>query len=73
MVRGQRNFFTRSWQYERSIQDSYLRAIQEAERFIYIENQYFIGSGPRWDRDSVMNQIPEALVHRIIDKIYAAH
>jgi phospholipase D1/2 len=51
---------------ERSIQNSYLNAIRRAERFIYIENQYFIGSGAYWSaaRDSVANSIPQALVER---------
>lgn len=35
----------KSTDFERSIQDSYLRAILNADRFIHIENQYFIGSG----------------------------
>jgi phospholipase D1/2 len=56
--------------FERSIQNSYLRAIARAERFIHIENQYFIGSGALWGkgrlaRSTVTNAIPEALVNRI--------
>jgi phosphatidylserine/phosphatidylglycerophosphate/cardiolipin synthase-like enzyme len=55
--------------FEKSIQLSYLQAIGEAERFIYIENQYFIGSGDRWQNFSqIQNKIPEALVNRIIEK-----
>jgi phospholipase D1/2 len=51
---------------ERSIQDFYIDTIRRAERFIYIETQYFIGSGTRWrnKRDSVANTIPEAIVER---------
>ena len=57
-----------SGSYERSIQDSYLKAIVQAERFIYIENQYFIGSGSKLSpvRKGVLNRIPEALVSRIL-------
>lgn len=51
--------------YERSIQDAYIRAINLAERFIYIESQYFIGSGSHWNRSSVANTIPETIVNRI--------
>jgi phospholipase D1/2 len=57
--------------YEHSIQESYLRAITRAERFIYIETQYLIGSGRLWDRPNqtgVANQIPEKIVERILDR-----
>ena len=57
--------------YEHSIQSSYLRAISLAERFIYIETQYLIGSGRLWDRPThpnVANQIPEKLVERIVER-----
>jgi phospholipase D1/2 len=33
---------------EKSIQEAYKKAISEAEKFIYIETQYFIGSGGQW-------------------------
>lgn len=35
---------------ERSILKAYQNAIDEAEKFIYIETQYFIGSGLLWQR-----------------------
>ncbi|KAJ7787434.1 hypothetical protein B0H14DRAFT_2399439, partial [Mycena olivaceomarginata] len=41
-----------------------LRLIEEAEHFIYIENQFFISS--TYDNDEVKNQIAGALVKRII-------
>ena len=52
---------------ERSIQDAYVRAISQAERFVYIETQFFIGGGASWTdkRGSVANEIPEALTRRI--------
>ncbi len=58
--------------YERSIQDSYLRAIAQAEKFVYIETQFFIGSGKQWTRrdekrPNVANQIPDALARRILE------
>ncbi|KAK2462177.1 hypothetical protein APHAL10511_005809 [Amanita phalloides] len=49
---------------EHSIQNAYIQLIKEAERFIYIENQFFISS-TRED-DVVKNQIARALVERII-------
>jgi len=57
--------------FERSIQDSYLRAIARAQRFVYIETQYLIGSGAKWSsstESAVANQIPEALVARILER-----
>ena len=33
---------------EYSIQEAYIAAIRRAERFLYIENQYFLGSSHAW-------------------------
>lgn len=33
---------------ERSIQTAYIQAIRSAQHFIYIENQYFLGSSYAW-------------------------
>ena len=33
---------------EQSIHTAYIAAIRSAQRFIYIENQYFIGSSYAW-------------------------
>lgn len=55
--------------YESSIEQSYVYAIQNAKRFIYIESQYFIGSGSSWGRSSVKNRIPKTIVDKIKDKI----
>ncbi len=56
-----------SGSFERSIQNSYLNAISMAQRFIYIETQYFIGSGSIWNptRRSVANQIQAQIISRI--------
>lgn len=61
--------------HERSIQDAYLALIAEAENFIYIETQYFIGSGSQWAntrygkaRPTVENEVPEAIVARILER-----
>jgi hypothetical protein len=37
---------------EASIQDAYLQMITRSERFIYVETQYFIGSGGKWGLDN---------------------
>lgn len=35
--------------YESSIQDAYIHQIRRAKKFIYMENQYFLGSSHCWD------------------------
>ena len=67
------------WKYRgefgRSIQDAYLKIIQNAKDFIYIESQYLIGSGARWGktsygtRDSVENKVAETIVKRIKEAV----
>ncbi len=54
--------------YEHSIWEAYRRGIDAAERFIYMENQYFIGSGKHWDYDDLKNDIPERLVNKILER-----
>ncbi len=55
--------------FENSILDGYLRIIQKAEHFIYIENQYFIGGGKNvHDEKRFGNLIPNAIFKKIIDK-----
>jgi phospholipase D1/2 len=54
--------------YEKSIWEAYRRGIDVAERFIYIENQYFIGSGKNWGYDDSTNDIPERLVNKILER-----
>ncbi|RDB28300.1 Phospholipase D1 [Hypsizygus marmoreus] len=49
---------------EHSIQTAYLKLIENAEHFIYIENQFFISATK--DGDQVKNLIAGALVARII-------
>jgi phospholipase D1/2 len=53
---------------EQSILRAYRRSIDQAERFIYIENQYFIGSGKYWGYDKARNDIPERLVRKILER-----
>lgn len=59
--------------FEHSIQESYLTAIANANRFVYIETQYLIGSGARWEapQKSVENRVPEAVVNKIVQRIEA--
>ncbi|XVF48374.1 hypothetical protein PTKIN_Ptkin03bG0185000 [Pterospermum kingtungense] len=63
---------------ERSIQDAYINAIRRAKNFIYIENQYFLGSSFGWkskdvkDEDiAALNLIPKELTLKIASKIEA--
>jgi phospholipase D1/2 len=53
---------------EQSIQRAYVQAISQADRFIYIENQYLIGSGDLWGRSTVANGVPKAIANRVIEK-----
>lgn len=64
---------------ERSIQDAYIHAIRRAKNFIYIENQYFLGSSYAWrPNDGVkvedigaLHLIPRELSLKITSKIQA--
>lgn len=58
-----------SEKFERSIQLSYLNAIKNADRFIYVETQYLISSGNRWGRSSVRNSVCEEIAKKIVDRI----
>jgi phosphatidylserine/phosphatidylglycerophosphate/cardiolipin synthase-like enzyme len=57
--------------YEHSIQNAYRQAIRQADNFIYIENQYVIGSGAHWAKNperQIENEIPWEIVQRIKDR-----
>jgi len=59
---------------EDSIQRAYINEIREADHFIYIENQYFLGSAYAWRhyRDtSCKHSVPREIVEKIIEKINA--
>mgnify|MGYP000509392329 CR=1 FL=1 len=59
---------------DRSIQDSYICAVRRAKNFIYMENQYFIGSSASWSshRDSgAIQLIPMEITQKIVSKIEA--
>jgi phosphatidylserine/phosphatidylglycerophosphate/cardiolipin synthase-like enzyme len=53
---------------EMSIMNCYLESIRNAQRFIYIENQFFIGSNAG---DGVANSIPQVIVERILKAYHA--
>ncbi|KAH6825402.1 phospholipase D alpha 1 [Perilla frutescens var. hirtella] len=61
---------------DRSIQDAYIHAIRRANRFIYIENQYFLGSSFCWSSTDIKDEdvgaqhlIPKELSLKIACKI----
>jgi len=63
---------------DRSIQDAYINAIRRAKDFIYIENQYFLGSSYGWKPDDIkvedieaLHLIPKELSLKIVTKIEA--
>ncbi|KAK8948712.1 Phospholipase D alpha 1 [Platanthera zijinensis] len=64
---------------ERSIQDAYINAIRRAKNFIYIENQYFLGSSYAWKEErgikvddiGALHLIPKELALKIASKIEA--
>ncbi|KAF9932766.1 hypothetical protein BGZ67_004583 [Mortierella alpina] len=51
---------------ERSIQEAYLSSINDAEHFIYIENQFFVTLATENGNPDIKNKIGIALVNRII-------
>jgi phosphatidylserine/phosphatidylglycerophosphate/cardiolipin synthase-like enzyme len=57
---------------EKSIEAAYVQAIRQADRFVYIETQFFIGCGSGWlgsyPRPGVTNRVPSALLSRIKQK-----
>nr|AAC49274.1 phospholipase D [Arabidopsis thaliana] len=61
---------------DRSIQDAYIHAIRRAKDFIYVENQYFLGSSFAWAADGItpedinaLHLIPKELSLKIVSKI----
>ncbi|CAL5024394.1 unnamed protein product [Urochloa decumbens] len=59
---------------EQSIQAAYIAAIRSAERFIYIENQYFIGSSYAWPsyrHPGAGNLVPMEVALKVAGKIRA--
>uniref|UniRef100_A0A453KRZ0 Uncharacterized protein n=1 Tax=Aegilops tauschii subsp. strangulata TaxID=200361 RepID=A0A453KRZ0_AEGTS len=61
-------------QIDKSIHNAYVKAIRSAQHFIYIENQYFIGSSYYWSSHKgagAENLIPIELAIKIARKIAA--
>ncbi|KAH9751187.1 phospholipase D [Citrus sinensis] len=59
---------------DKSIHSAYVKAIRSAQHFIYIENQYFIGSSYHWPsykNAGADNLIPMELALKIVSKINA--
>ncbi|GMH16011.1 hypothetical protein Nepgr_017852 [Nepenthes gracilis] len=59
---------------EQSIHEAYVEAIRRAERFIYIENQYFTGGCSLWENDrnsGCRNLIPIEIALKVVEKIRA--
>ncbi|KAK7252644.1 hypothetical protein RIF29_36735 [Crotalaria pallida] len=55
-----------------SIHSAYVKAIRAAQKFIYIENQYFVGSSYGWDAYKDLganNLIPMEIALKIVNKI----
>ncbi|KAK4728147.1 hypothetical protein R3W88_021135 [Solanum pinnatisectum] len=63
---------------DQSMQDAYINAIRRAKHFIYIENQYFLGSCFSWYSNDIKDEainslqlIPKELSLKIVSKIEA--
>ncbi|CAA6656034.1 unnamed protein product [Spirodela intermedia] len=59
---------------DKSIHKAYVKAIRSAKHFIYIENQYFLGSSyawPSYSNPGADNLIPMELALKIVSKIRA--
>ncbi|XP_020080752.1 phospholipase D delta-like isoform X1 [Ananas comosus] len=59
---------------EKSIHTAYIKAIRSAQHFIYIENQYFIGSSygwPSYKNAGADNLVPMELALKVASKIRA--
>eukprot|EP00191_Tetraselmis_sp_GSL018_P011369 CAMPEP_0177615672 /NCGR_PEP_ID=MMETSP0419_2-20121207/23614_1 /TAXON_ID=582737 /ORGANISM="Tetraselmis sp., Strain GSL018" /LENGTH=590 /DNA_ID=CAMNT_0019113413 /DNA_START=47 /DNA_END=1816 /DNA_ORIENTATION=+ len=59
---------------ERSIQDAYIHHIRRSKRFLYIENQYFVGSCFSWAEDQdagAVHLVPVEIAAHICEKIRA--
>ncbi|XP_058780206.1 phospholipase D alpha 4-like [Vicia villosa] len=59
---------------ETSIHEAYVEAIRRANRFVYIENQYFIGGCHLWQKDTnsgCRNLIPIEIALKVVNKIKA--
>ena len=56
-----------------SIAKAYIQMIRGAQNFIYMENQYFMGSAYSWSRNDDVNcyhTIPSEIAQKIVEKIH---
>ena len=56
-----------------SIAQAYIQMIRNADQFLYIENQYFLGSAYCWlqnDDTNCHHTIPSEITQKIVDKIH---
>jgi len=63
---------------DQGIQKAYIYAIRRAQKFIYIENQYFMGSSQHWlmpdgEAKPCANTIPYELAMKVASKIRKGH
>ncbi|KAM1359554.1 phospholipase D alpha 4-like [Malus sylvestris] len=57
---------------EHSIHEAYVEAIRRADKFLYIENQYFMGGCYLWENDQhsgCRNLIPVEIALKVVNKI----
>jgi len=56
---------------DKSIQTAYVHHIRRAERFLYVENQYFLGSSQCWHRpkEGCSNLVPIEIANKVCEKI----
>ena len=57
-----------------SIMRAYIQQIRKADNFIYIENQYFMGSSYAWKRERetlTKHTVPREIVSKIVEKMEA--
>jgi phospholipase D1/2 len=52
-----------------SIHTAYVNAIRAAQKFIYIENQYFLGSSFNWDSHKDLGEGFCLLIYEIKNKL----
>ncbi|KZV20639.1 phospholipase D delta-like [Dorcoceras hygrometricum] len=73
-VQSQNLVYSKNLVIDKSIQTAYIQAIRSAQHFIYIENQYFLGSSyawPTYKNAGADHLIPMELALKIADKIRA--
>lgn len=74
VLKSERLFPKKGLLYDMSIQLAYIHHIRRAKRFLYIENQYFMGSSHFWinnPRQGCNNIIPVEIAEKIAAKIRA--